>query len=98
MPVGLIFNGADGDYNPGTGVWNVGNLAKDESRSLVITTIVNITNKTITNIANVTSDTPDSNETNNEANNTTVVDPEADVEIIKVRILIRVILLPGLLL
>jgi len=83
LPAGLIFNGADGDYDPATGVWNVGNLAKDESRSLVITTIVNITNTTIRNVANVTTGTYDPNKTNDEANNTTVVSPEADLEIVK---------------
>lgn len=83
LPNGLIFNGANGDYNSDTGVWNVGDLANGASKSLIITTIVNITNSTIRNVANVTSDTPDYNETNNNGNNTTHVDPEADLEIVK---------------
>lgn len=45
--------------------------------------IVNTTNINITNHVNVTSDTYDPNETNNEAENTTEVVPEADLQIIK---------------
>ncbi|WP_295115891.1 CARDB domain-containing protein [uncultured Methanobrevibacter sp.] len=83
LPAGLIFNGSNGNYNPATGLWIVGDLANGKSVSLVIKTIVNITNTTITNIANVTSDTPDSNKTNNEANNTTDVGPKADLIVVK---------------
>ena len=83
LPAGLIFNGANGNYNKDTGLWIVGDLANGKSASLVIKTIVNITNATITNVANVTSDTPDSNKTNNEANNTTDVDPKADLVVVK---------------
>ncbi|WP_405294591.1 hypothetical protein [Methanobrevibacter sp.] len=83
LPDGLIFIGSDGDYDYKTGIWNVGDLASGQPKSLVITTVVNITNKTIVNVANVTSDTPDSNKTNNVANNTTDVNPEADLEIVK---------------
>ena len=81
LPAGLIYNGANGNYDPITGLWIVGDLANGKSASLVITTIVNITNTTILNVANVTSDTPDSNKTNNEANNTTDVGPKADLVI-----------------
>ena len=81
LPAGLIFNGANGNYNKDTGLWIVGDLANGKSASLVITTIVNITNTTILNVVNVTSDTPDSNKTNNEANNTTDVGPKADLVI-----------------
>ncbi len=86
LPEGLIFKGSNGNYDKDTGLWIVGDLAKGESRSLLITTLVDVENKTITNIANVTSDTPDSNKTNNEANNTTTVEEElpADLEVIKV--------------
>ena len=83
LPAGLIFTGSNGAYDKDSGIWTVGDLANGESKSLVITTVVNVTNATITNIANVTSDTPDSNKTNNEANNTTYVRPEADLSIIK---------------
>ena len=83
LPAGLIYNGANGNYDPVSGLWIVGDLANGKSASLVITTIVNITNTTIRNIANVTSETPDSNKTNNEANNTTDVGPKSDLIIVK---------------
>ena len=85
LPNGLVYqtDDSEGKYNPSTGIWEIENLADGETRVLVITTLVNITNKTITNVANVTSTTPDPNEENNKANNTTKIDPEADLEIIK---------------
>ena len=83
LPEGLVFVGSNGNYDPQSGEWIVGDLAGGQSASLVITTLVNITNRTITNVANVTSDSPESNKTNNVANNTTDVSPEADLEIIK---------------
>ena len=83
LPAGLVFKGSDGNYDPQSGLWIVGDLASGQSASLVITTLVNITNTTIRNVANVTSDTPDSNDTNNEANNTTDVSPDADLGIVK---------------
>ena len=49
----------------------------------MIKTLVDITNANITNIAVVTSDTPDPNETNNKDNDTTEIDPEADIQVIK---------------
>jgi uncharacterized repeat protein (TIGR01451 family) len=84
LPAGLIFNGTDGNYNPDTGVWTVGDLANGQLASLIITTIVDITNAEITNVAVVDSDTPDNNTDNNRDNDTTNVDPEADVKVIKV--------------
>ena len=85
LPSGLIYQNDDskGKYNPTTGIWEIGTLLNKEPRTLVITTVVNITNATITNVAVVNSTTPDTNESNNKANNTTNVDPVADLEIIK---------------
>ena len=65
------------------GKWIVGNLTKGQNATLIIETEINTTNKTIINIVNVTSDTYDSNETNNNATNSTVVPPEADLEVNK---------------
>ena len=81
LPSGLTFLSADGDY--ANGVWNVGDLAKGESRTLVIETRVAATNATIENIAVGSSDTYDPNESNNKGNNSTEVPPEADLEVIK---------------
>ena len=83
LPVGLVFSGADGEYDNDTGVWTVGDLGNGESKSLVITTVVDITNANITNIAVATSTTPDSNDTNNKDNDTADVAPEADIKVIK---------------
>ncbi|MDO5814863.1 MAG: hypothetical protein Q4Q18_04435, partial [Methanobrevibacter sp.] len=85
LPAGLIYLGdnSGGKYDPTTGLWNIGELAKGANSTIIITTKVNITNATIINVAVVNSTTPDNNESNNIANNTTVVDPEADLEIIK---------------
>ena len=83
LPAGLIFVGADGDYDPVTGIWTVGTLNNREFKSLVITTIVNITNANVTNVAVVNSTTPDSNETNNRDNDTAEIEPEADIAVIK---------------
>ena len=83
LPDGLIFNGADGDYNPTTGVWNIGKLNVGQTVTLNIRTIVNITNTTILNVATVNSSTYDPNEDNNKANNTTTPNPLADLSVVK---------------
>ena len=64
-------------------MWTIGDLAKGESKTLVITTVVEITNAEITNVAVVNSTTPDNNTDNNKDNDTANVDPEADVKIVK---------------
>ena len=83
LPDGLIFNGADGDYNPTTGVWNIGKLNVGQTVTLNIRTIVNITNTTILNVATVNSSTYDPKEDNNKANNTTTPNPLADLSVVK---------------
>ena len=80
LPNGLIFLDSDGDYDNNTGIWNVGDLANGASKSLVITTRVNITNATIRNVANATSDTPGNS---TPGNNSTVVDPVANITVVK---------------
>ena len=64
-------------------VWTIGNMTKGQTLVLIIETKVNVTNKTIVNNVNVTSKTDDPNPDNNNASNSTVVPPEADLEIIK---------------
>ncbi|WP_407391978.1 Cna B-type domain-containing protein, partial [Methanobrevibacter sp.] len=85
LPKGLVYVSDDskGAYNHESGIWKVGNLAKGQSKTLKIVSIVRTTNATIINFANVTSDTPDPNETNNKCNNSTTVPPEADLMLIK---------------
>ncbi|MBQ9025966.1 MAG: DUF11 domain-containing protein [Methanobrevibacter sp.] len=83
LPSGLIFNGADGNYNENTGRWEIGTLNVNDTKILNIKTIVNITNTTILNVATVNSSTYDPNETNNIANNTTKSNTLADLSVIK---------------
>ncbi|WP_407409737.1 CARDB domain-containing protein, partial [Methanobrevibacter sp.] len=84
IPAGLIYNGVisvdDGSFDGK--VWSVDEIASGKSLVLVINTTVDTTNATIPNVVNVTSDTYDPNETNNNASNSTVVPPEADLEVI----------------
>ncbi|SDA72906.1 anti-sigma factor domain-containing protein, partial [Methanobrevibacter millerae] len=83
LPAGLIFNGADGDYNASSGVWNIGTLNVNQTVTLNIKTIVNITNTTILNVATINSSTHDPDYSNNVANNTTSANPLADLSVIK---------------
>ena len=84
LPKGLIYvsDDSNGKYNKNSGRWDIGDLAVNKSATLKIITKINITGD-ILNTAVVNSSTPDSNESNNEANNTTHVDPAADLEVIK---------------
>ena len=86
LPAGLIYDSDDsnGAYDPKTGIWNIGNLSAGSSATLTIKTIVNASNVTITNNVNVTSDIYDPNETNNKDNDSVPVEPECDLEIIKI--------------
>ena len=55
-----------GDYDPDTGVWNIGDLAKDSTAALTIRVKV-IGNGTIENVVFVTSHENDTNKSNNNA-------------------------------
>ena len=85
LPVGLVYQSDDsrGKYNSTSGRWDIGDLAKGANASLVIKTLVNISNATILNVATVNSSTYDPNETNNVGNNTTDVNPAADLAVEK---------------
>ena len=85
LPSGLIFiySVSDGDYDPWTGVWTIGDLAYGETATMEIDTLINISNTTILNVATVNSSTFDSDKSNNIANNTTDVNPSADLSVVK---------------
>ena len=86
MPAGLVLTGyskTNGIFDENDMTWYIKSLAKGESQTLTLTTLVNVTNKTLVNIVNVTNDVYDPNKTNNEANNTTDVDPRADLVVVK---------------
>jgi uncharacterized repeat protein (TIGR01451 family) len=76
LPAGLLYVSDDGGgaYNPGTGVWTIGNMLPATSVSLNITATV-VSTGTIVNLAQVSSDTPDPDPGNNE-DDAIVVVPE----------------------
>ena len=82
LPESLVFVSCDGNYDNGTGVWNVGTLGVNKSVRLNIVSRVCATGKT-TNEANVTSREFDYNLANNHAKKSINVDPAADMEVIK---------------
>ncbi len=71
-----------GAYVSGTGVWTIGNLAKDASVSLEVTATVNASGN-YTNTATVVGDQPDPVAGNNSSSVTTVPVPQADLAITK---------------
>ena len=85
LPAGLIYvsDDSNGAYDDITGIWTIGNLSVGSSATLTIVTTVATSNETITNYVNVTSDTYDPDESNNKDNSSIVVEPEADLGIIK---------------
>ena len=84
LPKGLIFVSADGfgDYDPLTGLWNIGKLNVGQTVTLKILILVNKTGS-IVNVAVVSGNESDNNESNNEDNKTINVNPSADLEVIK---------------
>ncbi|MBQ6512079.1 DUF11 domain-containing protein, partial [Methanobrevibacter sp.] len=85
LPAGLIYvsDDSNGAYDPETGIWKMGNLSIGASAQLNIVSLVNASNVTIVNDVVVSSDTYDPKEENNQDNSSLPVDPEADLEIIK---------------
>ena len=71
-----------GQYNPQTGVWNVGTLNVGQSKGLTITTKV-ITTGIIVNNVNITGKEFDYDQSNNRDNKTVDVLPSADVSVTK---------------
>ena len=86
LPNGVkyISDDSHGKYNPNTGVWKIGNLAKGESVTINIQTVITTTNKNITNPVVVSSESYDPNESNNYDNSTVTVVAQADLELTKV--------------
>ena len=84
LPQGLEYEFSNGDYDADAGIWNIGTLDAKASVTLTITTEVDISDATITNVAVVNSSTYDYNDTNNRDNDTIIVEPSADLEVVKV--------------
>ena len=82
LPAGVSYVGhANGSYNPGTGIWNVGDLAVGASTSLAVTVKVTV-DGTFTNVAQIqTSDHFDPDSTPGNENGAPYEDDEDDAVI-----------------
>ncbi len=83
LPTGLKFISSNGNYNPKTGVWTIGNLANGKEAILEIIAQVIASNTQITNIAEINGTNYDQNSTNNKSNTTVTVNPASDLKITK---------------
>ena len=84
LPSGLSYVSADPavDYDPGTGIWNVGTVDVGHTKSLLISAAVAVSGS-FTNVARVsTTDQFDPDHTNNEGS-VTVITREADLVVTK---------------
>ena len=81
LPKGLKFISADGNYNPATGIWTIGDLLNGETVVLKIIAQVIQSNVNITNIATVNQTNYDPNPDNNQSNNTITVGKSSDLAI-----------------
>ncbi|ADZ09843.1 conserved repeat domain protein [Methanobacterium lacus] len=82
LPQGLKFISTNGNYNPQTGIWTIGNLQNGQTAVLNIIAQITKTNTNITNTATL-------NQTNynpnpqNQANNTITIEKESQLNIKK---------------
>ncbi|WP_321421504.1 carboxypeptidase regulatory-like domain-containing protein [uncultured Methanobacterium sp.] len=85
LPTGLryIQDDSNNTYNPTTGIWTIGTLAKNTNAILHIIAQVMASNTTITNIATVNGTNYDQNNTNNKTNTTITIPPSSDLTITK---------------
>ncbi|WP_407410509.1 hypothetical protein [Methanobrevibacter sp.] len=85
LPQSLVWvsDDSNGDYDAGTGIWNVGTVGVGESRTLAIVTRVNATGEFV-NIVSVSGNEFDWNKSNNLDNESINVANATDLEIIKI--------------
>ena len=83
LPAGLKFISSNGNYNPNTGIWTIGNLPNGEEAVLEIIAQVIASNTQITNIANINGNSYDPEPGNDESNVTVTVDPASNLGITK---------------
>ena len=81
LPAGLKFVSTDGNYDPATGVWTVGNLASGATAILHIVAQAIAANTQLTNTAVIGGNQTDTNSSNNQANVTINVGPASDLGI-----------------
>ena len=83
LPTGLKFISSNGNYDPTTGKWTVGNLANDGEATLEITAHVVTSNTQITNIAGINGNNYDPDSCNDQSNTTINVGAASDLGITK---------------
>ncbi|GAA4306069.1 hypothetical protein GCM10023183_20890 [Nibribacter koreensis] len=83
LPAGLTLEGTPANYNATTGVWTVGGLAVNETKTLTLTArITSLGSKTTTaTLDSRTGFELDTNSSNNTSSNTITVAPVADVAV-----------------
>lgn len=86
LPAGLQFisaNSSVGNYDPGTGIWTIGDLSIGQLVSLTINALVTVSNTSIENTAVVSGNELDPIPENNTSTVITDIDPAADLNIVK---------------
>ncbi len=90
LPAGILIDAATdsggGSYNSGTGIWTIGNLAKDEVRTLTVVLTVNdtVTTQSLTNLATLNSvDQTDTDPTDNSSSTVTTLNRVVDLTVVK---------------
>ena len=84
LPSGLVYvkDDSNNTYDPISGLWTVGNLAKGDFRSIKIICLINATGKFV-NKAYITSNEYDWNLSNNNDSSSIFVNPASDLAIVK---------------
>ena len=83
LPTGLKFISSNGNYDPATGIWTVGNLANGGESTLEITAQVVASNTQITNIASINGNNYDPDSCNDQSSTTINVGAASDLGITK---------------
>ena len=83
LPEGLKFISSNGNYDPATGKWTVGNLANGGEATLEITAQVVASNTQITNIASINGNNYDSDSCNDQSSTTINVGAASDLGVTK---------------
>ena len=83
LPTRLKFISSNGNYDPATGIWTVGNLANGGESTLEITAQVVASNTQITNIASINGNNYDPDSCNDQSSTTINVGAASDLGITK---------------
>ena len=83
LPTGLKFISSNGNYDPSTGLWTVGNLANGGEATLEITAQVIASNTQITNIASINGNNYDPDSGNDQSSTTINIGAASDLGVTK---------------